>query len=115
MNHSPTLPAPNNRPATPIGARVQDFATGNHPESETSTATAIPKNDGYELLAVITAVLTVAIVGVLPTLVEANLRQLLFCMMSVAFVFGAVLAYQHQHHGRFWAFIVAAMLITTGY
>jgi len=82
---------------------------------ETSTTPAIPKNDGYELLAVITAVLTVAIVGVLPTLVGANLRQLPFCMMAVAFVFGAVLAYQHQHHGRFWAFIVAAMLITTGF
>jgi len=26
-----------------------------------------------------------------------------------------LLAYQHQHHGRFWAFIVASILIVLGF
>jgi hypothetical protein len=51
----------------------------------------------------------------LPTLASANLKQLPFCLIGLAFVFGALLAYQHQHHGRFWVFIVAAILIVLGF
>ena len=72
-------------------------------------------NYGYELLAFTTALLLVVFIGLLPTLVNANLKQLPFCLISLAFVFGALLAYQHQHHGRFWAFIVAAVLMVLGF
>ncbi|TXH70405.1 MAG: hypothetical protein E6Q83_05910 [Thiothrix sp.] len=72
-------------------------------------------NYGYELLAFTTALLLVVFIGLLPTLASANLKQLPFCLIGLAFVLGALLAYQHQHHGRFWAFIVASILITTGF
>lgn len=72
-------------------------------------------NYGYELLAFTTALLLVVFIGLLPTLASANLKQLPFCLIGLAFVLGALLAYQHQHHGRFWAFIVAAVLIVLGF
>lgn len=72
-------------------------------------------NHGYELLAFTTALLLVVFISLLPTLINANLKQLPFCLIGLAFVFGALLAYQHQHHGRFWAFIVASVIITTGF
>jgi hypothetical protein len=82
---------------------------GNTPQSET-----VP-NYGYELIAFTTALLLVVFIGLIPTLAEANLKQLPFCLVGLAFVFGALLAYHHQHHARFWAFIAAAVLITTGF
>jgi len=72
-------------------------------------------NYGYELIAFITALLLVVFIGILPSLISANLKQLPFCLIGLAFVFGALLAYQHQHHGRFWAFIVASILIVLGF
>lgn len=72
-------------------------------------------NAGYELIAFTTALLIVVFVGLLPTLVSVHLKQLPFCLVSLAFLMGALLAYHHQHHGRFWAFIVAAVLMTTGF
>lgn len=72
-------------------------------------------NYGYELLAFTTALLLVVFIGLLPTLINANLKQLPFCLIGLAFVLGALLAYQHQHHGRFWAFIVASVLIVLGF
>ncbi|MFZ1387135.1 MAG: hypothetical protein WBP46_11180 [Thiolinea sp.] len=72
-------------------------------------------NYGYELIAFVTALLIVVCIGLLPTLASANLKQLPFCLVGMAFVFGALLAYHHQHHARFWVFIVAAVLITTGF
>ena len=81
----------------------------NTPQSE------VTPNYGYELLAFTTTLLLVVFIGLLPTLVSANLKQLPFCLISLAFVLGALLAYQHQHHGRFWAFIVAAVLIVLGF
>lgn len=80
----------------------------------TSSSDPTP-NYGYELIAFTTALLLVVFIGLLPTLVNANLKQLPFCLISLAFVFGALLAYQHQHHGRFWAFIVAAVLMVLGF
>ena len=85
------------------------------PENGISSPSEAKPNDGYELLAFTTALLLVVFIGLIPTLVEANLKQLPFCLVGMAFVLGALLAYQHQHHGRFWAFIVAAVLITTGF
>lgn len=72
-------------------------------------------NYGYELLAFTTALLLVVFIGLLPTLASANLKQLPFCLIGLAFVLGALLAYHHQHHGRFWAFIAAAVLIVLGF
>jgi hypothetical protein len=72
-------------------------------------------NYGYELIAFVTALLLVVFIGLIPTLAEANLKQLPFCLVGMAFVLGALLAYHHQHHARFWAFTVAAVLITTGF
>lgn len=80
----------------------------------TSQSEATP-NYGYELLAFTTALLLVVFIGLLPTLASANLKQLPFCLIGLAFVLGALLAYHHQHHARFWAFTVAAVLITTGF
>jgi hypothetical protein len=54
-------------------------------------------------------------IDLLPTLAQADLKQLPFCLMGLAFVFAALLAYQYEHHARFWAFIVASILITTGF
>jgi hypothetical protein len=73
------------------------------------------QNAGYELIAFTTALLLVVFIGLIPTLAEANLKQLPFCLVGLAFVFGALLAYHHQHHARFWAFIAGAVLITTGF
>ena len=72
-------------------------------------------NDGYELIAFTTALLIVVFIDLLQTLVTANLQQLPFCLIGLAFVLGALLAYHHQHHGRFWAFIIASVLMTTGF
>ena len=72
-------------------------------------------NYGYELIAFVTTLLIVVFIGLLPALAQANLKQLPFCLVGMAFVFGALLAYHHQHHARFWAFTVAAVLITTGF
>ncbi|MFZ1568649.1 MAG: hypothetical protein WAT29_07515 [Thiolinea sp.] len=93
-----------NAPITPIT-----------PEKGISSPSEATPNDGYELLAFTTALLLVVFIGLIPTLVEANLKQLPFCLVGMAFVLGALLAYQHQHHGRFWAFIVAAVLIVLGF
>jgi hypothetical protein len=82
---------------------------GNAAQSEST------HNYGYELLAFTAALLLVVFIGLLPTLINANLKQLPFCLISLAFVFGALLAYQHPHHGRFWAFIVASVLIVLGF
>ena len=60
-----------------------------------------PTNYGYELVAFVTALLLVVFIGLLPTLIDAKLKQLPFCLIGLAFVFGALLAYQHQHHGAF--------------
>ena len=76
---------------------------------------SVTVNYGYELIAFTTALLIVVFISLLPTLAQANLKQLPFCLVGMAFVFGALLAYHHQHHGRFWAFIVASILITTGF
>ena len=84
------------------------------PESGNIPQTA-PTNYGYELIAFVTALLLVVFIGLLPTLIDAKLKQLPFCLIGLAFVFGALLAYQHQHHGRFWAFIVASVLIVLGF
>ena len=81
---------------------------GNIPQTE-------PTNYGYELIAFVTALLLVVFIGLIPTLAEANLKQLPFCLVGLAFVLAALLAYHHQHHARFWAFTVAAVLITTGF
>jgi hypothetical protein len=83
--------------------------------SEFNDSTSSTQNYGYELLAFTTALLLVVFIGLLPTLASANLKQLPFCLIGLAFVFGALLAYQHQHHGRFWVFIVAAILIVLGF
>jgi hypothetical protein len=72
-------------------------------------------NYGYELIAFVTALLIVVFIDLLPTLAQADLKQLPFCLMGLAFVFAALLAYQYEHHARFWAFIVASILITTGF
>ena len=72
-------------------------------------------NYGYELIAFTTALLLVVFIGLIPTLASANLKQLPFCFIGMAFVLGALLAYHHEHHGRFWAFIVAAVLIVLGF
>lgn len=72
-------------------------------------------NYGYELIAFVTALLIVVFINLIPTLATANLKQLPFCLVGLAFVFGALLAYHHQHHARFWVFIVASILITTGF
>ena len=81
---------------------------------DTPTPNLTP-NHGYELVAFVTALLIVVFVGLLPTLVESDLKRLPFSLVSLAFIFGALLAYQHQHHGRFWAFVVAGVFITTGF
>ena len=81
---------------------------GNIPQTE-------PTNYGYELIAFVTALLLVVFIGLIPTLAEANLKQLPFCLIGLAFVFGALLAYHHQHHARFWAFIACAVLIVLGF
>lgn len=72
-------------------------------------------NYGYELIAFVTALLIVVFIDLLPALAQADLKQLPFCLMGLAFVFAALLAYQYKHHARFWAFIVASILITTGF
>ena len=72
-------------------------------------------NYGYELIAFTTALLLVVFIGLIPTLASTNLKQLPFCLIGMAFVLGALLAYHHEHHGRFWVFIVAAVLMTTGF
>jgi inner membrane protein involved in colicin E2 resistance len=72
-------------------------------------------NYGYELIAFTTALLLVVFIGLIPTLASANFKQLPFCFIGMAFVLGALLAYHHEHHGRFWAFIVAAVLIVLGF
>jgi len=81
---------------------------GNIPQTE-------PTNYGYELIAFVTALLLVVFIGLMPTLIDANLKQLPFCLIGLAFVFGALLAYHHQHHARFWAFIACAVLIVLGF
>ena len=86
----------------------------NAENGNTSQSEATP-NYGYELLAFTTALLLVVFLGLLPALISANLKQLPFCFIGLAFVLGALLAYQHQHRGRFWAFIVAAVLIVLGF
>ena len=83
--------------------------------NELNNSTPSTQNYGYELLAFTTALLLVVFIGLLPTLASANLKQLPFCLIGLAFVFGALLAYHHQHHGRFWAFIIASVLMTTGF
>lgn len=83
--------------------------------SEFNDSTSSTQNYGYELLAFTTALLLVVFIGLLPILASANLKQLPFCLIGLAFVLGALLAYQHQHHGRFWVFIVAAILIVLGF
>lgn len=75
----------------------------------------VSENYGYELIAFVTALLIVVFIGLIPTIAAANLKQLPFCLVGLAFVFGALLAYHYQHHARFWAFIVAAVIITTGF
>ena len=85
------------------------------PENGISSPSEAKPNDGYELLAFTTALLLVVFIGLIPTLVEANLKQLPFCLIGLAFVFGALLAYHHQHHARFWAFIACAVLIVLGF
>ena len=72
-------------------------------------------NYGYELIAFVTALLLVVFIGLIPTLIDAKLRQLPFCLIGLAFIFGALLAYHHQHHARFWAFIAGAVLIVLGF
>ena len=83
--------------------------------SEFNDSTSSTQNYGYELLAFTTTLLLVVFIGLLPTLASANLKQLPFYLIGLAFVLGALLAYQHQHHGRFWVFIVAAILIVLGF
>lgn len=83
--------------------------------NEELTPTEAAPNYGYELIAFITTLLLVVFIGLVPTLASANLRQLPFCVIGLAFVFGALLAYHHQHQGRFWAFIVAAVFIVLGF
>jgi inner membrane protein involved in colicin E2 resistance len=85
------------------------------PESGISSPSEATPNYGYELIAFVTALLLVVFIGLIPTLIDAKLKQLPFCLIGLAFVFGALLAYQHQHHGRFWAFIVASVLIVLGF
>lgn len=85
------------------------------PENGNPSETEATANFGYELLAFTTVLLLVVFIGLLPTLASANLKQLPFCLIGLAFVFGALLAYQHEHHGRFWVFIVAAVLIVLGF
>jgi prepilin signal peptidase PulO-like enzyme (type II secretory pathway) len=85
------------------------------PENEHAHQQQATPNYGYELLAFTTALLLVVFIGLIPTLIDAKLKQLPFCLVGLAFVLGALLAYHHQHHARFWAFIVAAVLITTGF
>ena len=85
------------------------------PENGISSPSGATPNYGYELIAFVTALLIVVFIGLLPALAQANLKQLPFCLVGMAFVFGALLAYHHQHHARFWAFTVAAVLITTGF
>lgn len=75
----------------------------------------VSENYGYELIAFVTTLLIVVFIGLIPTIAAANIKQLPFCLVGMAFVFGALLAYHHQHHARFWAFIVAAVIITTGF
>lgn len=82
---------------------------------ETEREHSVATNYGYELIAFTTALLLVVFIGFIPALAQANLKQIPFCLVGMAFVFGALLAYHHQHHLRFWAFIVAAVLITTGF
>lgn len=65
-------------------------------DSEPQVAT----NYGYELIAFVTALLIVVLIGLLPTLAQANLKQLPFCLIGLAFVLTALLAYQYQHHAR---------------
>ena len=84
------------------------------PESGNIPQTA-PTNYGYELIAFVTALLLVVFIGLIPTLIDAKLKQLPFCLIGLAFVFGALLAYHHQHHARFWAFIACAVLIVLGF
>ena len=82
---------------------------------ETDSDHSDTTNYGYELIAFVTTLLIVVFIGLLPALAQANLKQLPFCLVGMAFVFGALLAYHHQHHARFWVFTVAAVLITTGF
>ena len=77
--------------------------------------TTEPTNYGYELIAFVTALLLVVFIGLIPTLIDAKLKQLPFCLVGLAFVLGALLAYHHQHHARFWAFIACAVLIVLGF
>ena len=90
-----------------------------HPCAPNTTENGIIPHEstdyGYELIAFTTALLLVVFIGLIPTLIDAKLKQLPFCLIGLAFVFGALLAYHHQHHARFWAFTVAAVLITTGF
>lgn len=78
-----------------------------------NTENQSPQAFGYELIAFTTALLIVVFIDLLPTLVTANLQQLPFCLVGMAFVFGSLLAYHHQHHTRFWMFVGAAVLIAT--
>jgi len=87
----------------------------NTPENGISSPSEAKPNYGYELIAFVTALLLVVFIGLIPTLIDAKLRQLPFCLIGLAFVFGALLAYHHQHHARFWAFIAGAVLIVLGF
>lgn len=93
------------------GALVRDETdTGN----DAPCPTMPPANYGYELTAFITALLLVVGFGLLLPMIEGNLKQLPFGVIGVAFLMGALLAYHHQHHGRFWLFTVSAVLLTVG-
>jgi len=85
------------------------------PESGIASPSEATPNYGYELIAFVTALLLVVFIGLIPTLIDAKLKQLPFCLIGLAFVFGALLAYHHQHHARFWAFIACAVLIVLGF
>lgn len=92
----------------------QNLTTVDESWGENSPTLQPPTNYGYELTAFITALLLVVGVGLLPALVDGNIKQLPFGVIGVAFVMGALLAYHHQHHGRFWLFIVASVFMTVG-
>lgn len=91
------------------------MSNSNTPNNGAISPSESTPNYGYELIAFTTALILVVFIGLLPTLISANLKQLPFCFIGLAFVLAALLAYQHQHHGRFWAFIVAAVLIVLGF
>jgi len=67
----------------------------------------------YELVAIALAVVLCAFFSILPSLIY-KLSDLPYGLVSLSLVIGAIIASEHRHLIRFWAFVTASILVSLG-